>query len=586
MFTLFNEEDLHCSSEAIPSWTEPVSNDSMLSSLDLQSSLTDLTLGRWPTTILRSYLHEATHHWCFQSVLGSMLSMLWLRTFTNAYRLKDINGDDAWDIVDDLTRYWCTVKLMRPLAEGLAMFSEHDLYPAKSEVSPPFLTFATLAFSNQLITQKPLAECEEHLSEALAGMRLRKDGVQKKASLLVSALSTNNGGYLAGYLTVKTIWGLLIRKSPKFLDAPFYLTFMHDFFYGDLALVRDILDPKLHDFPLANQISMAFQNKFSMLLRITQEQIDDFEKRFTKSRAEENGYHELTRSTGFERLKTPFYGADPDKVVEGTHLLQKMLIEIDSIPVSDEIPLIAKRALSTIASRRNLMRLGRKAMPVRCSQGRLTVFSNKELDANLKIPIAAISALDGAPDFEGDAIVEFFVSMAPPLAFATIKKDEKCCLAYITTANGENEKKVKSYANTSSDIFTSLKPHANKLFDWATSDPTIKSVFEQCMKDIDHVTQQIYVTRAVPSSREDISELIKTMGQRGFWEILGQDEQLVLLISIYSLCTSLQTSATEAFLKLHGLRDKHLTNRLDSLLKSQGMDILLGKGVERLCLAV
>ena len=62
------------------SWTDPVSNLMLLHQLDLRSALARLRdREALPQDALPSFLHESTHHWCFDSPVGLTLSLVTLR---------------------------------------------------------------------------------------------------------------------------------------------------------------------------------------------------------------------------------------------------------------------------------------------------------------------------------------------------------------------------------------------------------------------------------------------------------------------------------------------------------------------------
>jgi hypothetical protein len=108
---------------------------------DLVSNITSLT----PTTTeddprpwfgwgqadpgrLSVFLHEATHHWCFTSPVAFAIAGLTLRARLGM--VQALNGERHRDlemsIVHDLVRVNTAVALLRPLAEGLALFAEFD----------------------------------------------------------------------------------------------------------------------------------------------------------------------------------------------------------------------------------------------------------------------------------------------------------------------------------------------------------------------------------------------------------------------------------------------------------------------------
>lgn len=122
----------------------PVPNAVLLPSIILTQHVGDIYRGNLPDACLPSFLHEATHHWCFHSPAMTYASLLYLRARRGVLvaLATDVRPDDALDlslissgevatdILEDYVRYRITDVLLRPLHEGMALFSEFDVAPA------------------------------------------------------------------------------------------------------------------------------------------------------------------------------------------------------------------------------------------------------------------------------------------------------------------------------------------------------------------------------------------------------------------------------------------------------------------------
>src|SRR5215813_1003714 len=102
-----------------------------------------------PVHTFSSFIHEATHHWCFISPVGTALSLLYLSVARKALRWLNTNDYSQFqEALDDLCAFEVAVNWLRPLNEGLAQFAEYDVLPPESGrlISPPLLASLTHLF--------------------------------------------------------------------------------------------------------------------------------------------------------------------------------------------------------------------------------------------------------------------------------------------------------------------------------------------------------------------------------------------------------------------------------------------------------
>ena len=235
-----------------------VSDDHEFAHIDLVSNNTVFRDPRYYEALLQgedlpvhtfsSFIHEATHHWCFVSPVGMALACLYLsaarRILESASKGDDAPLDDAFD---DLATFDIIVRWLRPLSEGLAQFAEYDVLPAQSGTltSPPLLATLTHLFNlPRRIAGAPEDDFRVagyELTDDIVRWRLSEQTIKRKSELLLQPIGSEQSAYLLGYLTVKQLWKNSMRMYEELRDADVFMMFLRKIVYGDYALVADIL---------------------------------------------------------------------------------------------------------------------------------------------------------------------------------------------------------------------------------------------------------------------------------------------------------------------------------------------------------
>jgi hypothetical protein len=238
-------EALHCSFGDRAS-TDPVTNSTYLPVVELGDNLDWFFLpGGMPVSWLSSFLHEAVHHWSFQTVVGSALAGLQLRARMRI--LESAMGENEradQDAIEDIVRFDHALALLRPIAEGLSLFAEFDVMPMYHTpvISRP-MTWAYHAF-----TDPDREELKEYFGRSLnillQEMRFNDHFIRRKTNVLLQPLSVSSGSYLVGYLTIKALWQHALHKAKPFGDADLFYTFIKRYFYSDFGLVEKLLQTR------------------------------------------------------------------------------------------------------------------------------------------------------------------------------------------------------------------------------------------------------------------------------------------------------------------------------------------------------
>ena len=202
-----------------------------------------------PVHALSSFMHEATHHWCFVSPLGKALSLLYLSVAKRALHWA-ATGDDALsqEAFDDLCAYELAVSWLRPLNEGLAQFAEYDvrLTVSTSHASPPLL--ATLNFLFNLPERIKGVPVDARFAafypvmDEIARWRLSPQVIDRKSELLLQPMHSAGSPYLLGYMTVKQLWKSAARFHAELEEADVFMMFLRKLVFGDVALAGALLD--------------------------------------------------------------------------------------------------------------------------------------------------------------------------------------------------------------------------------------------------------------------------------------------------------------------------------------------------------
>jgi hypothetical protein len=241
--------------------TDAFTNDVVLSPAQVRNWLPSLLTpaGGPAVDFLPAFLHEATHHWCFSSPVDTAVTLLGMRGRIEALLALEATAPAErarWEAqaAEDLVRADTALEIYRPLAEGLATFAEFDVNPSRrNQALAPPLRWAVQFLGGE---EEIFGRRNQKTWVELLAVRLGEEMRRRKESLLAQPLSCQDGGgYLAGYLTVKMLWGST-AVGKGFWTADRLLRAAYRWFYEDEDLVRMLLDPGLH---APESVSAIFQ---------------------------------------------------------------------------------------------------------------------------------------------------------------------------------------------------------------------------------------------------------------------------------------------------------------------------------------
>ncbi|WP_159045987.1 hypothetical protein [Streptomyces sp. WM6372] len=230
--------------------TDAFSNHTVLSPAETERWLLEFagSTGAPPYEFLPVFLHEATHHWCFTSPVGTAVAVLQMRGCVQA--LRAIEAPSAEErrerellAVESMARAQVALELMRPLAEGMALFAEFDLYPTSTARMMTAPLRWGVKFANQGKTEGSRNDDTRLAWVHLGHTRLSDKMRRRKEDLLAQPLSCDSSeGYLAGYLTVKSLWRRFLQEDGEFWTSDRFLLQVYHWFYEDPEFVTMLLD--------------------------------------------------------------------------------------------------------------------------------------------------------------------------------------------------------------------------------------------------------------------------------------------------------------------------------------------------------
>jgi hypothetical protein len=538
--------DLHCSLGDGRSYTDPVTNWTLISGVKLDRDLGHMIqAGRYPRAFLADFIHELVHHSCFYSSVGTALALLQLRARRRSVVEEDTwdeTNDARWDVLEDVVRYETAISHMRPLAEGLALYGEFDALPGKSPVISHIMLMTGISFldlrNEKRSEELSVAEATERLASVLVSARLGETFQRRKGNLLARPLDTAGGGYLPGYLTVKNIWHALVAQTQcaKLFDTDLYMNYLRTFFYDDYAYIATLLDPDKEISAAgggrndsAQAISTYFQERIYRLFEYTNEKtITEFEEMALAGQT------------------VPEMGSDPALAQRGRELLDEMLAELDfDGPPDTREKLLLRRDQWTLAQR-ELMCVGSFVTPVAVNvHGRVAVGEFPLGPADVRIPVFSLPALPDWSVDSGEGSVEFFLSPAGRYSVFTVTLHHKVVAIGSLSPNLSDEVKeqICGYKTSHSQaaeergiwhaVLESILNEKTPHWDYLT----------HYRKEARRVADAVYLPKALALTPDDrLEAAIAVLSKDGFYQLLGRDFDAVMGAARLSLATSVTFS--------------------------------------------
>jgi hypothetical protein len=199
-------------------------------------------------------LHEAVHHWCFDTPVGAGLGLLREQLVEEV-----LKGGSLQDFASLYIRYVAAAEAIRPIVEGIALFAEFDVLPGDGNLRVvPLFWLAMLAEPSATFVGGGIRVSEDVIFSAIKKMRLLDSTLDRKDGLLCQPLGPHrSGGYLTGYLLVKGLWQRLKAGNPLARDPELWLAFIRAWCFNDTEFARALVMPTSSDSTVSDECKAA-----------------------------------------------------------------------------------------------------------------------------------------------------------------------------------------------------------------------------------------------------------------------------------------------------------------------------------------
>lgn len=230
------------------SWTDPFSNHTYITNVDVAGQLTELVgVGTTPRNLLLPLMHEAAHHWCFLSPVGNAIALVNAQARHQALRILDRDEDRSNALGLDFISSRLATEMLRPIAEGIALAMEFDVVNRKS----PFVSWPLMAVSRAFAPAAPGTDPELSAlaaNGALVKARQSQEGVARRLNVYADRLDAQGTGYLLGYLSARSMMRKLWLANGRLIEeADLCVSYLRTYVYGDWELVDLILEREEQD---------------------------------------------------------------------------------------------------------------------------------------------------------------------------------------------------------------------------------------------------------------------------------------------------------------------------------------------------
>jgi hypothetical protein len=531
--------DLHCSHGSDGSWTDPVTNWTLISGVKLDRDLAGmLQIGQFPASLFGPFVHELVHHWCFHSPVGAALTHLHLRLRRNAC-LIDAEPDakdrcSIFNVLEDLVRYEAAISIMRPLAEGLALFSEFDLMPASGMASSASIPAAWIvsAFRNP---NDEIAELDwdDYFARILAYHRQSNVCEQRKANLLADRFDCRDGGYLPGYLLVKSLWYKLAFENgcSSLQDKDLFLSYVRSFFYEDYGLVAAVLDNDGDETDTIKRVHAYGLDRLVALRETTESDVRQFEQYLAGRKPGD------AMSLGeCLPLRTP-----PALIVTGIDRLDRLMAEIRGIGDPASLEDWLKQQDQWTFAQRDLMCIGsfRETMHVN-ARGRIAIGNAADESFVFNVP-----ALPGVGPCVGEGLVAFFISPTGMYRYMVVSMDARVIALFPLTKDFPKEllAQVKDY-QPDADVAMQQKRTINALVGELLEKDGLDTLLAHYRNQFVRIRNAFYDGRSLSRTPDHmVDACAATMRDSGLYPILANDGQMLRNLAFATLVCSIELDA-------------------------------------------
>jgi hypothetical protein len=525
--------------------TDLTTNVTRFASVELIRHLKPLSEGFLPPELLGGLLHEIEHHTCFVSPVGSALFLLKMRLLRDAVAVTE--GDEARlpNFISDYLTYTAAIEVLRPVAEGIALFTELDAWSLEHLQGCDSLAIAQF-FCRRVITDTNYGDSANAFRWFIQLSRQLEENFEAKASLLAMSLKHELSFYLLGYLMIKTLWRAHHSRTKRTSDGSQFIAYLTAYFYWDLGIVSCLLDQSQPSASgRANRVLGRVVERYQQLIRADTDKLVEAFRTGTLEAATDEPLPRLANSSGIREDDLPAFRGilqSSDDVQSGRKRFMRLHDEVMQTHHVGKDQTLAS-AISTLAesifAQRQYLCLGADAVQVEVDEtGSVRAFQNTILRARGK-------ALAGTRPGKEDGWIEVHLIKLPPQLVLTIYRGSQIVLSNVEDRGPyewRSQFLAKPPENLTQRALQELEASASFLVGKLEAKGSLVDSGAHWLADVAKDKLQREALLPFSSRSQDLANEIESWG---LWNILERDADFLRAYAKVSLLTQTFTQKSE-----------------------------------------
>jgi hypothetical protein len=473
-------------------------------------------------------------------------------------------------IVRDLITADTAVALLRPLAEGLALFAEFDaISRIRSKAISPVLQSLFQFFVDpqrgaDLFQRLPgEVAIAAAISEVLYDLRTNPATLSRKASLLLQPFSLHAGGYLPGYLAVKSLWRAASRKH--FLlanETDSFLMYLRSYIYDDWGFVATLLSQELDEIRSAEAIVNYLKHRISQWEDLAEQDFSEYENSVAANRG--------SRPSPLPGLRVADSAAK-----SGKERLHRLTTELVASSKADKSMTTAIAWWSaSILQRRQFMNLA--SVPVELCEKADGFPEVQWQRGSIFTPTRSDFMVD-PKDSLGGAQLEVIFEMREDRfeRAAVVHRDAKVlvCAPFGLKKHADVTRESILRAFLRRPLVVEAEKAMHVLVDHIAGENWFRISIDHCKSQVDSLVDEFFKDISLRFARDydAVDNCAASMSQKGFQPILNRSS-LVKGLALLGLATSLNPdeSFVEKIFEKHALSLSQTLNQLNIAYESRG----------------
>jgi hypothetical protein len=551
------------------SFTDPVTNLTGLRHGNPEELASGLIKGRLPGTTWHLFIHELTHHWCFNTPVGHALSVLYIRPFlelldrdTFPAESSDEDAGSRYISGLDIVTYDMAMGLLFPILEGMAMFCEFDVTPHLDGEAYSLPLHLTVMF--YIGGTGADEDLDTAIGKFLLIRRTSWSMVERKAGLLAYPLSKVDEGYLAAYLMIKQLRLKLAARDERLWNGDVFLRFLHQYIFCDLGLVARLLEPDNGTHDRYQTVANAFNDRVTRLHRMDSPTLKDMVDQVINLatalgvRQYVSWDDNVSQRSAFDN--NPSLGVDSELRQSGVDYLLSALEQIRQPAAADQpLQTAAGQALRLMFVQRDVFRILHQPVNFHVHPAGTLSLQYGDLHMTFKL-VADISLAEG--NYDG-TITGCIVPRANTFFIAVAIDGRIIGLSVIGDPPSILENQLMHYRMDGPEVIRSLLLARQLAEQDVRLDGRIAILSDATQKSVASWHEQLAAAHGAPwadAAQRDAA--LDRLNRSGFGEVIGSTNDLRALATISLLASFLKledfvAKCFELFREVHGFEDSY-----------------------------